>query len=143
MPVEKPGDPAGRNLNLLCMLDSRVTVSFFCLGSVAIVSWTIAERGGCQIKKTVMLRKNFFYLSFVNNIIMRTFLVNFMYSSAGQYNADFVLFTQGTFPTSLEINRRIQSTAIEKGLQFHGPLLWTGITELNEGDEGQFNLKEE
>jgi len=74
---------------------------------------------------------------------MRTYLVNFLYNSAGQYNADFVLFTQETFPTSLEINRRIQSTAVEKGLQVHGPLLWTGITELNEGDEQQFNLKEE
>jgi hypothetical protein len=74
---------------------------------------------------------------------MRTFLVNFVYSSAGQYNADFVLFTQETFPTSRQINHRIQSTAIEKGLQFHGPLLWTGITELSEGDQDQFTPEEQ
>ena len=74
---------------------------------------------------------------------MRTFLVNFVYTSAGQYNADFVLFTQETFPTSHEINKRIQSTAVEKGLQVHGPLLWTGITELNERDQQQFNPPEE
>ena len=74
---------------------------------------------------------------------MRTFLVNFIYSSAGQYNADFVLFTQEKFPSSREINQRIQSTAIEKGLQAHGPLLWTGIAELSEGDEQQFKPGEE
>ena len=74
---------------------------------------------------------------------MRTFLVNFIYTSGQSYNADFVLFTQGTFPTSLEINRRIQSTAVEKGLQVHGPLLWTGITELSETDEQQFTPVEE
>ncbi len=74
---------------------------------------------------------------------MRTFLVNFIYTSGQSYNADFVLFTQGTFPTSLEINRRIQSTAVEKGLQVHGPLLWTGITELSESDEQQFTPAEE
>ena len=74
---------------------------------------------------------------------MRTFLVNFVYNSAGQYNGDFVLFTQGTFPTSREIYQRIRSTAVEKGLQVHGPILWTGIIELNKNDEHQFNLKEE
>ena len=75
---------------------------------------------------------------------MRTFLANFIYTSAGQsYNADFVLFKQETFPTSHEINKQIQSTAIEKGLQFHGSILWTGITELKEGDEDQFTPEEE
>ncbi|HEV8287376.1 MAG TPA: hypothetical protein VGQ09_23880 [Chitinophagaceae bacterium] len=74
---------------------------------------------------------------------MRTFLVNFVYNSAGQYNADFVLFSHGTFPTSLEINKQIQSAAAEKGLNFHGALLWTGITELSESDEHQFNPEEE
>jgi hypothetical protein len=74
---------------------------------------------------------------------MRTFLVNFVYHSASQYNADFVLLTQETFPTSLEINKHIQLTAAEKGFQVHGTLLWTGITELDEDDKDQFNLKEE
>jgi hypothetical protein len=76
--------------------------------------------------------------------VMRTFLVNFVYTSAGQsYNADFVLFTQETFPTSHEIYQHIKSTAVEKGLQVHGPILWTGIIELNENDERQFNREEE
>ena len=75
---------------------------------------------------------------------MRTFLVNFIYTSAGQsYNADFVFLTQETFPTSREIYKRIKSTAVEKGLHVHGPILWTGITELNESDEQQFNYQEE
>jgi hypothetical protein len=75
---------------------------------------------------------------------MRTFLVNFIYTSASQsYNADVVLFTQETFPTSHQIYEHIKSTAVEKGLQLQGPILWTGITELNESDEQQFNLKEE
>ena len=75
---------------------------------------------------------------------MRTFLVNFVYTSASQsYNADFVLFTQETFPTSREIYQHIKSTAVEKGLQFHGPILWTGIIELNKSDEQEFILKEE
>jgi hypothetical protein len=75
---------------------------------------------------------------------MRTFLVNFVYSSTGQSsNSDFVLFTQETFPTPHEIYQQIKSTAIEKGLQVHGPLLWTGITQLNESDVQQFNFKEE
>ena len=75
---------------------------------------------------------------------MRTFLVNFVYTSAGQsYNADFVLFTQKTFPTSHEIYQQIKSTAIEKGLQVQGPILWTGIIELNENDNQQFNFREE
>ena len=75
---------------------------------------------------------------------MRTFLVNFVHTSAGQsYNADFVLFAQETFPTPHDIYQHIKSTAIEKGLQFHGPILWTGITQLNESDVQQFNLKEE
>jgi hypothetical protein len=75
---------------------------------------------------------------------MRTFLVNFINTSASQsYNADFVLFTQETFPTSHEIYKHIKSTAVEKGLQVHGPILWTGITELSESDEQQFNLEEE
>ena len=74
---------------------------------------------------------------------MRTFLVNFVYISAGQYNADFGLFTQETFPTSREIYKHIKSTAVEKGLQIHGPILWTGITELNESDEHQFKFEEE
>jgi hypothetical protein len=77
-------------------------------------------------------------------LIMRTFLVNFVYTSASQsYNADFVLFTQETFPTSHEIYQHIKSTAVEKGLQVHGPILWTGIIQLNESDVQQFNLKEE
>ena len=75
---------------------------------------------------------------------MRTFLINFVYTSAGQsYNADFVLFTQKTFPTSREIYQHIKSTAAEKGLQFHGPILWTGIIELNKSDEQEFLFKEE
>ena len=75
---------------------------------------------------------------------MRTFLVNFIYTSANQsYNGDFVLFTQKTFPTSREIYQHIKSAAIEKGLQFHGPILWTGIIELNKSDEQEFIFKEE
>jgi len=75
---------------------------------------------------------------------MRTFLANFVYTSAGQsYNADYVLFTQNTFPTSHEIYQQIKSTAIEKGLQVQGPILWTGIIELNENDTLQFNFREE
>ena len=74
---------------------------------------------------------------------MRTFLVNFVYTSGQLYNADYVLLTQETFPTSHEINKHIQTTAIEKGLQVHGSLLWTGITELNESDEKKFNPGEE
>jgi len=75
---------------------------------------------------------------------MRTFLVNFAYTSAGQsYNADFILFKQETFPTSHEIYKHINSTAVEKGLHVHGPILWTGITELSEIDERQFNFEEE
>ena len=75
---------------------------------------------------------------------MRTFLVNFISTSASQsYNADFVLFKQKTFPTTHEIYQHIKSTAVEKGLQVHGPILWTGIIELNENDEKQFNFKEE
>jgi hypothetical protein len=75
---------------------------------------------------------------------MRTFLVNFVYTSANQsYNADFVLFTQKTFPTTHEIYQQIKLTAVEKGLQVQGPILWTGIIELNESDERQFNTKEE
>lgn len=74
---------------------------------------------------------------------MRTFLVNFVYISAGQYNADFALFKQETFPTSHEIYKQIKSTATEKGLQVHGPLLWTGIVELSEADETQFKFEEE
>lgn len=74
---------------------------------------------------------------------MRTFLVNFIYTSAGQSNADFVLMTQRTFPTSHEIYKKIRSTAVEKGLQLQGALLWTGITELNETDERQFSTEAE
>ena len=75
---------------------------------------------------------------------MRTFLVNFVHTSAGQsYNADFVLFRQKTFPTSHEIYQHIKSTAVEKGLQVHVPILWTGIIELNKNDELQFNREEE
>ncbi len=74
---------------------------------------------------------------------MRTFLVNFVYTSGQSNNANFVLLTQETFPTSHEISKHIQSAAVEKGLQVHGPILWTGITELNEGDERQFNPPEE
>jgi hypothetical protein len=88
--------------------------------------------------------RNFFYLPFEIDIIMRTFLVNFVYTSAGQsYNADFVLFSQETFPTSHEIYKHIKATAVEKGLQIHGPILWTGIIELNESDEQQFKFEEE
>jgi hypothetical protein len=75
---------------------------------------------------------------------MRTFLVNFTYTSAGQsYNADFVFLKQETFPTLHEIYKHIKSTAIERGLHVHGPILWTGIIELNGTDEQQFNFKEE
>ena len=75
---------------------------------------------------------------------MRNFLVNFIYTSASQsYNADFVVFKQTTFPTSREIYQQIKSTATEKGLHVHGPILWTGIVELKENDEEQFNFKEE
>jgi len=74
---------------------------------------------------------------------MRTFLVNFVYTSGQSYNADFVLFKQETFPTSHEINKHIQSSAIEKGLQVYGPILWTGVTELSESDEQQFTYVEE
>jgi hypothetical protein len=75
---------------------------------------------------------------------MRTFLVNFVYTSGAQsYNADFVLFTQKTFPTSHEIYQHIKSSAVEKGLQVHGSILWTGITELNKADEQEFNFEEE
>jgi hypothetical protein len=74
---------------------------------------------------------------------MRIFLVNFVYTSGQFYNADYVLLIQGTFPTSQEINKHIQTTAIEKGLQVHGSILWTGITELNESDERQFTPPEE
>ena len=46
---------------------------------------------------------------------MRIFLVNFIHTSAGQsYNADFVLLTQETFPTSHEIYKRIKSAAVER-----------------------------
>ena len=75
---------------------------------------------------------------------MRTFLVNFVFTSGTQsYNADFVLFTQKTFPTSHEIYQHIKSAAVEKGLQVLGPILWTGITELNKSDEQEFIPKEE
>ena len=74
---------------------------------------------------------------------MRTFLVNFVYTSGQSFNADFVLFTHETFPTSHEINKKIQLTAAEKGLHVHGPIFWTGITELSERDEQQFNPPEE
>ena len=75
---------------------------------------------------------------------MRTFLVNFIYTSASQsYNADVVLFTQETFPTSHQIYEHIKSTAIEKGLQLQGPILLTGITELTGSDEQQFKFEEE
>ena len=75
---------------------------------------------------------------------MRTFLVNFIHTSASQsYNADFVIFTQKTFPTSHEIYQQIKLAAIEKGLHVHGPILWTGIIELNESDLREFNTKEE
>ena len=75
---------------------------------------------------------------------MRTFLVNFIYTSASHsYNADFVLVTQETFPTSHEIYKRIKATAVARGLAVQGPILWTGISELNESDERQFNFVEE
>ena len=75
---------------------------------------------------------------------MRTFLVNFIYTSASHsYNADFVIFTQETFPTSHEIYKHIKATAVAKGMQVQGPILWTGITELIEGDERQFSFVEE
>jgi len=74
---------------------------------------------------------------------MRTFLVNFVYASGQSNNADFALLRQETFPTSREIYKHIKSTATEKGLQVHGSILWTGITELSETDEQQFNYEEE
>ena len=75
---------------------------------------------------------------------MRTFLVNFISTSASQsYNADFVIFKQETFPTTHEIYQQIKATAVERGLQVQGPILWTGIIELNENDEREFNTKEE
>ena len=88
---------------------------------------------------------NKIFLSFSEiGIIMRTFLVNFIHTSAGQsYNADFVLLKQETFPTSHEIYKRIKSAAVERGLHVHGPILWTGITELTDSDNQQFNREEE
>jgi len=75
---------------------------------------------------------------------MRTFLVNFIYTTAGQsYNADFVVLKQETYPTSHEIYKHIKATATERGLHVHGPILWTGITELSQGDEEQFSHEEE
>ena len=74
---------------------------------------------------------------------MRTFPINFIYTSAGQSNSDFVLIKQGTFPTSREIYKHIKLTVVEKGMQIHGPLLWTGITELSESDNSQFTFYEE
>ena len=74
---------------------------------------------------------------------MRTFLVNFIYTSGQYYNADFALLTQEKFPTSLEINQFIQSTAMDRGLQVHGFILWTGISELSEADEKEFKPEEE
>jgi hypothetical protein len=59
---------------------------------------------------------------------MRTFLVNFIYTSASQsYNADIVMLKQKTFPTTHEIYQQIKLTAVDKGLQVQGPILWTGI----------------
>jgi hypothetical protein len=70
--------------------------------------------------------------------------VNFISTSANQsYNADFVVFKQKTFPTTHEIYQQIKLTAVDKGLQIQGPILWTGIIELNENDEREFNTKEE
>ena len=74
---------------------------------------------------------------------MRTFLVNFVYTSGQFYNADYVLLTQEKFPTSQEINKHIQATALDRGLQVHGSILWTGITELNKSDQEQFTPAEE
>jgi len=74
---------------------------------------------------------------------MRTFLVNFIYISASQYNADFGTFKQATFPTSHEINKHIQAIAFTKGLLIYGPILWTGISKLSGVDEEQFNHEEE
>jgi hypothetical protein len=75
---------------------------------------------------------------------MRTFLANFVYTSGAQsYNADFVLFTQNTFPNSHEIYQHIKAAVVEKGLQVHGSILWTGITELNKSDEEEFIYQEE
>ena len=90
-----------------------------------------------------MLTKELFYLHSLITFTMRTFLVNFIYTSAGQSNADFILITQATFPTSHEIYKHIRSTSVEKGLQLQGALLWTGITELTETDEHQFNTEVE
>ena len=74
---------------------------------------------------------------------MRTFLINFIYTSAGQSNSDFVLIKQGTFPTSREIYKHIKLTVVEKGMQIHGPLLWTGIIQLSDTDLAEFNFEEE
>ena len=75
---------------------------------------------------------------------MRTFLVNFVYTTASQsYNADFVVFIQKTFPTTHEIYQQIKLTAVDRGLHVQGPILWTGIIELKENDEREFNTKEE
>ena len=75
---------------------------------------------------------------------MRTFLINFIYTSANQsYNADIVICKQKTFPTTHEIYQQIKLTAVDKGLQFQGPILWTGIIELSDTDEREFNTKEE
>ena len=63
--------------------------------------------------------------------------------SGQSHNADFVIMTQSTFPTSQQINKHIQSTAAERGLQVHGSVLWTGIHELSESDEAQFQPEEE
>jgi hypothetical protein len=74
---------------------------------------------------------------------MRTFLVNFIYTSGQFYNADFVLLTQETFPTSHQINKHIQATANDRGLPAYGSVLWTGITELSKTDQGEFTPAEE
>jgi len=90
-----------------------------------------------------MIKPSIFFTFPLNNG-MRTFLVNFIYTSASHsYNGDFVLFTQETFPTSHEIYKQIKSTAVAKGLQVQGPILWTGIIELNESDEREFSFEEE
>jgi len=90
------------------------------------------------------MKKTSIFYTFIAKDIMRTFVVNFIYTSASHsYNADFVFLKQETFPTSHEIYKEIKSSAVAKGLAVQGPILWTGITELSETDEHQFNFEEE
>jgi hypothetical protein len=51
---------------------------------------------------------------------MRTFLVNFIYSSAGQANADLFLITQEHFLPHMRSTKKLNQQQLEKGLQLQG-----------------------